>query len=192
MYGVPAQLEGVARYDKKNNSWKRYTTADGLSSGGIGFVVVDNGDVWAYGHDGVCKYDENTDSWDIIGESKGLARKRVRELVSGRDYIWVLHDRRWWEENAELPASGFHKANRTWQIFRGHPESVGNNFKEVQETDNKVWFSTQDHGISRYDKASSSWTVFTEEDGLLNNLVNHPTLKIDGNFLWAGSQGNRI
>ena len=185
---VPAQREGVARYDKQNETWKRYTAADGLSDTMIGFVIVDNNDVWAYGGwgEGLSKYDQNTDSWVIIDSSKGLVADQIREVISGVDYMWVLYNQSWWENDDTVPASGFHRANQTWQVFRGHPESVGNNFRDVQETTEFVWFGSQEHGISRYDKAASSWTVFTEEDGLLNNRVNYPTLKTDGNFLWLG------
>ena len=185
---VPAQREGVARYDKQNETWKRYTAANGLLDATIGFVVVDNSDVWAYGGwgEGLSKYDEHTDSWVIIDSSKGLVADQIREVISGVDYMWVLYNQSWWENDDTVPASGLHRANQTWQVFRGHPESVGNNFRDVQETAEFVWFGSQEHGISRYDKASSSWTVFTEEDGLLNNRVNYPTLKADGNFLWLG------
>ena len=186
---VPAQREGVARYDKRNETWKRYTSADGLLDGPIGVVVVDNDDVWAYGWgEGLSKYDKNTDSWIIIDSNKGLVSDEIREVISGVDYMWVLYNQSWWEGDDSVPASGFHRTNQTWQVFRGHPESVGNNFRDVQETAEFVWFGSQEHGISRYDKASSSWTVFTEEDGLLNNRVNYPTLKVDGNFLWLGSR----
>ena len=185
---VPAQREGVARYNKQNETWKHYTSADGLLDDTIGFVVVDNNDVWAYGgwSEGLSKYDENTDSWGIIDSSKGLVADQIREVISGVDYMWVLYNQSWWENDDTVPASGFHRANQTWQVFRGHPESVGNNFRDVQETTEFVWFGSREHGISRYDKASSSWTVFTEEDGLLNNRVNYPTLTADDNFLWLG------
>ena len=185
---VPAQREGVARYDKQNETWQRYTAAHGLLDTMIGFVVVDNNDVWAYGGwgEGLSKYDENTDSWVIIDSSKGLVADQIREVISGVDYMWVLYNQSWWENDDTVPASGFHRVNQTWQVFRGHPESVGNNFRDVQETAEFVWFGSQEHGISRYDKAASSWTVFTEEDGLLNNRINYPTLKADGNFLWLG------
>lgn len=184
---APAQREGVARFDKVNQSWRRYTSADGLSSGTIAFVALDNNDVWAYGGaGGLSKYDENTDSWSVIDDKKGLASNRVREVISGVDFMWVLHDRRWWQEDDYAPASGLHRANQTWQRFRGHPDNVGNNFTDVQEMREVVWFGSNNHGVSRYDKASASWTVFTEEDGLLNNRVIYPSLKIDGNFLWMG------
>ena len=187
---VPAQREGVARYDKQNETWKRYTSADGLQDDTVGFVVVDNNDVWAYGGwgGGLSKYDTNTDSWMIINSSKGLVADQIREVISGVDYMWVLYNQSWWEGDDTVPASGFHRANQTWQVFRGHPESVGNNFRDVQETTEFVWFGSQEHGISRYDKAASSWTVFTEEDGLLNNRINYPTLKADSNFIWLGSR----
>ena len=184
---APAQMEGVARYDKQNETWKRYTSANGLLDEKIGFIIVDNDDVWAYGgREGLSKYDENMDSWTIINSKKGLVADRIREVISGVDYMWVLYNQSWWEGDDSVPASGFHRANQTWQVFRGHPESVGNNFTDVQETAEFVWFGSQEHGISRYDKASSSWTVFTEEDGLLNNRVNYPTLKADSDFLWLG------
>ena len=187
---VPAQREGVARYDKHNETWRRYTSADGLQDDTIGFVVVDNNDVWAYGGwgEGLSKYDANTDSWIIIDSSKGLVADQIREVISGVDYMWVLYNQSWWEGDDTVPASGLHRANHTWQVFRGHPESVGNNFRDVQETTEFVWFGSEEHGISRYDKASSSWTVFTEDDGLLNNRINYPTLKADRNFLWMGSR----
>ena len=185
---APAQMEGVARYDKGKQSWRRYTSADGLSRGTVAFIAVDNNDVWAYGGaSGLSKYDEDTDSWSVVDSKKGLASNRIREVIPGVDYMWVLYNRRSWEENDNAPASGFHRANQTWQSFRGHPENVGNSFTDVQETGEVVWFGSDNHGVSRYDKASSSWTVFTKENGLLNNRVIYPTLKLDGSFLWMGS-----
>jgi ligand-binding sensor domain-containing protein len=183
---IPAQYEGVLRYDKKTDSWKRYTTADGLAT--IGHIVADEDDVWAYGWE-MCQYDAKTDHWIIIDSKRGLVETGIRELILGLDYLWVLYQgwRNWDEDPANVPASGFHRKNRTWQIFRGHPETVGNNFQDVQETASGVWFGAAAHGVSRYDKASSSWTVFTKEDGVLSNSVNTRTLRVDEDFVWVGS-----
>ena len=105
MSGFPAQREGVARYDKQNETWKRYTAADGLLDTMIGFVIVDNNDVWAYGGwgEGLSKYDENTDSWVIIDSSKGLVADQIREVISGVDYMWVLYNQSWWEGRRQRP-----------------------------------------------------------------------------------------
>jgi ligand-binding sensor domain-containing protein len=192
---LPASWEGVARYDKQTDSWKWYTTTDGLSDGSIGCVVIDNNTVWAYGEgaddegDGLSKYDANTDSWVIIDQRAGLAQNNIRELISGRDYLWVLYQSWWWFGRGGVAGSGFHRKNQKWQIFRGNPDSVGNDFIDVQETDSYVWFGSQGHGISRYDKASGAWTVYTIDDGLLSNRVNPKTLRVDGDYLWSGSSG---
>ena len=44
---IPAQHDGVLRYDKKLDSWRRYTAADGLTNR-IANIVADEDDVWAY------------------------------------------------------------------------------------------------------------------------------------------------
>ena len=97
---IPAQMEGLLRYDKVDDSWKRYTAADGLSSG-IGFVIVDDDNVWAYGWD-LCKYDRKTDSWTIIDDKRGLVQTNIRDLILGRDYMWILYWA-WWENDENAP-----------------------------------------------------------------------------------------
>ena len=181
---IPAQHDGVLRYDKKTDSWKRYTTADGLAP--IGYIVATEDDVWAYGWE-LCQYDAKIDRWTIIDSKRGLAKAGIRELSSGIDYLWVLHQDEWNEDPGTVPVSGYHKKNRTWQVFRGHPETVGNNFHDVQEPPSGVWFGAEEHGVSRFDKASSSWTVFSTEDGLLSNTVHDHTLRADDEYVWAGS-----
>ncbi len=182
---IPAQHDGVLRYDKKLDSWRRYTAADGLTNR-IANIVADEDDVWAYEWE-LFRYDAEFDRWTVIDNRRGLARTGIRELISGVDYLWVLHSGHWGEEAGHVSVSGFHKKNRTWQVFRGHPESVGNNFHDVQETAGGVWFGAEEHGVSRFDKASSSWTVFSTEDGLLSSEVHDHTLRVDEDYVWSGS-----
>ena len=88
---IPAQHDGVLRYDKKMDTWRRYTAADGLTNR-IANIVADENDVWAYEWE-LFRYDAEFDRWTVIDNRRGLARAGIRELISGVDYLWVLHSR---------------------------------------------------------------------------------------------------
>jgi len=186
---IPNGWDGIWRYNKQNGSWRKYTTRDGLGEPSVENVVVSGDYVWVE-EGAVNRYDYETDTWEIIDGSTGLARTGgIRDLFDGRDYLWILYHASQGERGrAPVAASGYHKSNHTWQTFRGNPETVGNDFISVREADDVVWFASDEHGLSRYDKASSSWTVYTEDDGLLSNEINDNTLQVDERYVWVGTE----
>ena len=70
----------------------------------------------------------------------------------------------------------------------GSPKSPNFNFVSgIQEVNGRMWLSTYDGGLSRMN-ADSTFTHFTESNGLANNVL-HALGKDDNNMLWMTSNG---
>jgi hypothetical protein len=92
-----ASWEELLAYDE--DTWARYTTADGLPSGAISSVAVaPSGDIWVATTDdfdgtpsgGVARFDG--DSWTVFNETDGLYEDAATGLTVGPDgTVWAIY-----------------------------------------------------------------------------------------------------
>ena len=66
---------------------------------------------------------------DCYRQQTGFARTGIRELISGVDYLWVLHSGHWGEEAGHVSVSGF-----TRRIELGKCSGATLNLSEITST----------------------------------------------------------
>ncbi|MFC1714752.1 two-component regulator propeller domain-containing protein [Candidatus Poribacteria bacterium] len=138
---VGGPFDGLYKYDGK--SWKQYTTADGIGSDQINWIVgTRGGDVWFGLNGGIARHDGTDFRNFTIGN--GLSVKVAREDDSGR--LWLGTDQ------------GVVRCDNPGQDMPGFSDPIAedhglisNNVRSIlSDRDGNLWFGTN-KGVSKYD-----------------------------------------
>jgi len=177
---------GMKRYDKVNDSWKTYTTADGLMTNySVDCIAVDNNYAWFGNRSGlgVGRYDKVNDSWKTYTTADGLASDSIVSIAIDGNYVWFVSYWKW--------VSKYDKVNNKWEYYTKADGLADDWINCIAMDGDYVWFGTNS-GVSRYDKVNNTWRTFTIEDGLASNYVR--SIAVDGDLVWFatyGRYGNR-
>ncbi|MGE0636620.1 MAG: two-component regulator propeller domain-containing protein [Bacteroidia bacterium] len=172
---------GVVKYDRNNNTWDRFTIANGLGDNFIYDVKSFNSNtIWvASNGGGVSRYISG--SWTTLTTDDGLASNTVRAITrSNSGKIWFatyggglsrLYNSQW----------------TTYNTTNGMPTNYF--YSAFTDADGNLWFGTSNHGVMKFD---SVWTNYTDLDGLAGNTVLSIGQTDDGKMLFAGTNGVTI
>ena len=190
---------GLARYDRQNEEWKRYTTEgvsrynreigdwiqletytpeNGLPDNTVNAIVQDrNGDLWVGTPQGASRFDGS--EWHTY-----LSTNKVVSL-------WLARDGAIWAADGSLTGAGvsrFEEQNGVWQWVQTYTTTEGlvdNSVHDMlQASDGTFWFATKD-GVSQFD--GENWRPFKSADGLADNWTNRIFESFDG-AIWIGTK----
>ena len=166
---------GVWCYD--GDSWRYYTTDDGLGSSLINVIFEDAvGRLWFGGNGGVSRYDGTR-----FTMLDSLATQSVRVILQDRagDFWFGTEQSGVWRYDG---------AN--WRIYTV-ADGLGSDYVMAGaiDRDGNLWFGTLGGGVSCYD--GTSWRRYRTSDGLAGNYVEAALLDGSGN-LWFGTSGNGV
>jgi ligand-binding sensor domain-containing protein len=167
---------GVKRYDEINDTWKTYTTADGLMTNySIDCTTVDDNYIWfgSWGLDGIGRYDKVNDTWKTYTTADGLASDSGPCIAVDGNYVWF--------GSFEQGVSRYDRVNDNWEYFTKADGLASDWINSIAIDGNYVWFGT-DSGVSKYDKVNNTWQTFTMEDGLSSNYIQ--SVAVYGDFVW--------
>ena len=198
--GASVLDDGSTPFDKMDDTWATFTTADGLAHNNVYVIAADDrGHLWFGTYDGVSvlddggtPFDKEGDTWTSFTTADGLAYKGVRAITEDSGgWFWfgtgvgvsIL-------DNGGTP---FDKRDDTWITFTTADGLAHNNVYAIT-ADNRshLWFGTWDgvsvldDGGTPFDKRDDTWTTFREPDGLAGNSVE--AIAVDGGGrLWFGT-----
>jgi len=195
---------GGSPFDKEDDTWTTFTTADGLADGYVRAIAVDGGNRLWFGtySDGVSVLDhggspfyKGDDTWTTFTESDGLATNGVTAITvdnggrlwfGTRDGLSVLNH----------AGSPFYKGDDTWSTLTESDDLASNDVDAIAiDGGNRLWIGTSGSGVSVLDdagtplyKGDDMWTTFTTADGLAYDYVE--AIAVDsGGRLWFGTWG---
>jgi ligand-binding sensor domain-containing protein len=200
--GVSVLDDGGTPFDKGDDTWTSFTTADGLTSDCVEAVAVDGGGRLWFGTGGGVSvldyggtpFDKEDDIWTSFTTADGLAHSFVEALATdGGGRLWfgtfgggvsVLDDN----------GTPFEEEDDTWATFTTADGLADNWVRAIAEDgEGRLWFGTVgggasvlDDGGTPFDKGDDTWTTFTGADGLVGNYV-HIIAGDDGGRLWFGT-----
>jgi len=198
--GVSVLDYGGTPFDKGDDTWTTFTTADGLADNDVWAITVDSrGRLWfgtwdrasALDHGGT-PFDKGDDTWATFTTADGLADNHVEAIVVDRGgQVWFGT----WRGVSVLDHGGtpFDKGDGTWVTFTTADGLADNSVFDIAvDSRERLWFGTEDgvgaldHGGTLFDKGDDTWTTFTTTDGLADNLVFD--IAVDrGGRLWFGT-----
>jgi ligand-binding sensor domain-containing protein len=184
LHGHWQESFGVSKFDGTN--WTTYTTADGLVSNHVNAIAIDaEGNKWFGTVRGVSKFDGT--NWTTYTTSDGLIDSVVNAIaIDSQGNKWF---------GTSNGVSVFDGTNwTTYTTADGLVDSVVNAI--AIDAEGNKWFGTgvidwyDGHcvgGVSKFD--DSTWTTYTEADGLVNNYVNAIVIDAKGNKWFGTSSG---
>lgn len=171
---VGTQHGGASRYD--GQSWRIFTSADGLVGNGIRAMLEDHsGSVWLARGGGVSRYDGRV--WQSYTTADGLAHFSATVLLEDHSgNLWV---------GTEGGASRFD--GQVWKTFT--ETSRYSVTAMIEDRSGNLWVGTYYNGVIRYD--GQTWHAFTSVDGLGSGIVN-TMLEDHSGHLWVGTEGGGV
>jgi len=147
---------GVSQYDKGRDTWTTYTQGDGLASDAISCIAVIKDQVWFGSDSGLTLFDKKTGDWSIFTTTNGLGSDKITCITPDGDYIWF--------GTFDAGVCRYNIKTKKWEIFNKKDGLAHNSVLSISIDGNVVWFGTN-RGLSRYDKTTGGWTVFTQFHG---------------------------
>ncbi len=86
---ITSQSRGISIFNTKTNSWRYFSTANGLISDANLMMKLDSDTLWLATFDGFAKYDFTTQKWTSWKEGAGLRFASVQNFVFNDDYVWI-------------------------------------------------------------------------------------------------------
>ena len=172
---------GVLKYHKPSDTWRHYTTEDGLDSNDLLEIYISKRNVWVTTTGGgrVSKFDKQTEKFSILElVSKTLPDDRITSIAFDVNEVWFAM------------RSGVYKLNEQTDELRPYTTKDGlvTNGSECISIDDKyIWIACVGWGrqvkaLARYDKSSGKWKTFSITDVLMDDDIKK--MIINGNNLW--------
>jgi len=185
------QVQGQS--EKPELSFRRLTTADGLSQNTVTCVLKDSqGYMWFGTWDGLNKYDgyNFTAYRSIVDDTTSISSNRIVSMLEDRDHtLWIA--------TVDGGLNQFDRNTNTfvrYQVNRKNPLSISsNNLKSamLEDRDGHIWIGTLGGGLNRFDKKRRAFTHYeyqaSDTSSLSSNEVNHVLQDSKGN-LWVGTR----
>jgi ligand-binding sensor domain-containing protein len=171
--------DGVVRYDGKQLTY--LSTRDGLVDNTVPGIAQDaKGNMWFGTHAGVSRFDGKT--FTNYTESQGLRGSGCKLLVDRKGRLWAGTTEGAFQWNgtsfAEFKLPNPVIAKPSYKMKPGKIWSISDDKK------GNIWFARDGFGACKYD--GSTFTHFTQEDGLCSNNVTQVVEDNQGN-LWFSS-----
>ena len=200
--GVSVLDDSDTPFDKRDDTWTTFTTADGLADNFVKSIAEDGGGRLWFGtgggasvlDDGGMPFDKADDTWTTFTTADGLADNDVQAIAEdGGGQLWFGT---WGGGVSALDDGGtpFDKGDDTWTTFTTADGLVSNYVRAIAtDGGGRLWFGTHpgvsalDNGGTPFDKGNDIWTTFTTVDGLVDNSV-HDIAKDGEGRMWFGTE----
>jgi PAS domain S-box-containing protein len=170
--------DGVARFDPAaplGKQLRSYTSSDGLIPGQIWAIAQTPDDAMWFGGNGLSKFEDD----------RFLTIQRTNLLTASIIGLTAAKDGTLWIGTAGEGLVRFDRTNLTvvTRLTYCFSPTIG--------LDGAVWFGTGGDGLWRYDSSAdpgsgSSLSIYTRQDGLIDDSVITPHFSVDG-ALWIGT-----
>lgn len=187
---------GLFRYDPKTKKFKHYlvdmTNGIGITSESVQSILLDKSNrLWIVGGGGgINLYDRETDRFSYYikrdGDENFLSSNTISTILEGKDgKLWVA--------TADAGVDLLDPVTRKVKNFRhesNNPKSLpDNNAISLYIDQNELLWVGTAGGLCCYLEAKNEFIVFTEKDGLPNNLINGIQSDTEGNLWLSTNKG---
>jgi len=187
---ITSQSRGISILNTKNNSWRYFTTANGLVNDGNLIMKLDGDILWLATFDGFGRYDFKTGKWTNWKEGDGVRFAGVEDFVFNDDFVWIYVTPNAYTKGGVLRLD---KRSLTWQDLQFNNQI----FSERQlwhspdlYLDNNYLYALADKKIYRQNIISGQWEVFDKNE---ENLIKfHIGSEKYGNKYWSFNKEGKI
>ncbi len=177
---IGTMKNGLVRYNIKNRTVRRYTTADGLPGNHVLDVTADGRSVWI----GTLKHGT---AWLDMASGKwhrpdvpDLRKDNVKCIAMDAAFVWVGT----W-------GKGLRKYNRYTGRWTTYGKKIlgpdGVYILSVTMEDDRIWIGTMGAGAILYDPVTEQWKTFTQFEGLPSRNI--ADMYVTRHYIWFASWG---
>ncbi len=178
---------GVNLFNRDKKSFENFTTENsGLSNNNVLDIVEDKyGNMWFASQGGITRYNKKLKSFKNYNiDNSGLIDNFVEVIQLSDNGCLLLGTTR-----------GFVIFNPVSEQFKSYQrdeknlKSLSHNYITdiFEENENTIWIATR-YGLNKFDKKAETFTKFTKENGLPNDLICGVLNDTQG-FLWISTNG---
>lgn len=190
---LTAGAGGLTIWNRKDDSFKQLTTANGLPSGNAGVVFVDTDKSLWVGTDAGIAHIESDES-TVYDTDDGLDANYIVAIARSGDLLFTGTQ---YTGNAGGGLSEFDGTD--WKPVPGFPSAAEPDEKTVScnvhqivaDAAGNIWVAT-DSGIARLNVKDQQWTVFKTDSGLSDNTVFSITIDPAGNLFAGTAKGGVV
>jgi len=161
---------GVLRYDKAMDTWRHFTTEDGLSTNDVDKIAVSEQSVWVIPMIGLelSHYSKATGTWNVIVPDEGTQIERLNAIGVDGPNVWFGSGR---------TLSRYNEITGEWKDFGPRDGLAGRGAEWITVDDDFIWVARSEwdrdsnRPLSRYDKKTKKWTTFSTNDVLASRTI---------------------
>lgn len=150
---------GVSRYDKKQDTWRTFTRADGLANDKISCIATDEDSIWFGTANGVTRFSRRTNDWITFTIEDGLPSDQVTCIAIDTGSVWFGTFDAGLARYDEDTSLG--QDRNRWIVFTEGDGLAHNSVLSMAVDGNFLWVGTR-RGLTRYDKRTDTWTIYRE------------------------------
>jgi len=170
---------GVNRYAKNTDSWNTYTPEEGMVSGEVSTIAIDERIIWFGTSDaGISCYSKSGQTFvKSYTKSDLLSTNNIKCIIVDGNYTWI--------GTANSGVYRYIKTTDSWMQYKIKEGLASDHITSIAVHGNEVWFGTYENGVSRYNKLTQEWTTYTKANYLADNDVR--AISIHQDEVWAAT-----
>ncbi len=180
---------GVNKIDKNSMKITKYTTENGLTHNNIKSLLLDSkGYLWIGSEEGLnilnTKTNEIIDLTKVL-EENGLVDTYIEEIYEDSKGVY------WLGEYISGTLVKINPKDKSVTIYTNFSNKVGsvNTIRSIiEDKNNNLWIGTS-NGLIKFNLDTEKYKIYTEEDGLSNNIVYGVMLDDEGNPWMSTNNG---
>ena len=184
---VTSQSRGISILDTKNNSWRYFTTANGLVNDGNLIIKLDGDVIWLATFDGFAKYDFKTSEWTNWKEGAGIKFSGVDDFVFSNNFVWIYVSPDAYTPGGVLKLD---KKMLTWTDLQNNNQVFSDRQLSYLYLDGDSFYAMAGKKIYRQNIISGQWDSFESNETNLNKF-NIRASKHDNQY-WAFNKDGNI
>ncbi len=173
----------IVRFNRRNETWKRYTRADIFkntqqqSVTQVRYIGVEDDAVWFATDVGVLRYAKSPDTWQHYTTKDGLSSSDLSNITVSENSVWV-------SEVSGGSVNRFDKKTEKWSIHELPSPFPFDRISNIVVDDSDIWFGLRS-GLHKLNEKTGEMKTYTTRDGLAGNGVGW--ISADENDIWVAA-----
>jgi len=173
--------QGALRYDKISDTWKHYTSEDGLASNDLDILNASRNGVWIGSANGVSisQYDKKSGNWNNFDLPSEYPFESINNIETDGDNIWFGLDNALYK---------FNENTEQLMTYTTRDGLAANGAEWIAIDKDDIWIGQDGDqrrspkALSRYDKTTGKWRIYSENDVLECNDV--ARIRVGEKYIW--------
>lgn len=187
---ITSQSRGISIFNTKTNSWRYFTTANGLVNDDNLIMKLDGNTLWLATFDGFAKYDFTTQKWTNWKDGAGIKFADVSDFVFDDKKVWINVSQNAYTRGGIIELD---KNTLIWRdLIKNNPVISPNEYWAHYQLNllNQILYIPASRNLYTFDTISGEWKIWdknlSKQDIPITKII-----KYYDNY-WYFTQDNNI